>query len=231
MTVKAILFDFNGVIIDDEPIQLKAYQQVLKQYDIDLTCDQYYASMGMDDKAFLRSTFARANRELTDEVMNHAIVAKSELHGAMLDHELPLFPGVETFIKSAARHYNLGVVSMARRPEIDYVLERSDLKSSFTVVVSAEQVSNHKPNPESFQLAFDQLNEIRRGNRQLPLLPRECLVIEDAAQGVQAARAVGMQTMGITNTISEEALRAAGADVVTGSLADWTIEAVELVYG
>jgi len=230
MTVQAILFDFNGVIIDDEPLQLKAYQQVLKQHDIDLTADQYYALMGTDDKAFLRATFARVNRELTDEVMNQAITEKFDLHLAMIDEELPLFPGVETFIKSAARRYNLAVVSMARRPEIDYVLERSHLKASFEVVVSAEQVSNHKPDPEAFQSGFDQLNEFRRSKRQLPLLPDECLVIEDAAQGIQAARTVGMHTLGITNTISEEALRAAGAEVVTASLADWTVEAVELVF-
>src|SRR4051794_25944742 len=198
MTIEAILFDFNGVIIDDEPLQLKAYQQVLKQYDIDLTSDQYYASMGMDDKAFLRATFARVNRELTDEVMNQAMAGKFELHLGMLDHELTLFPGVETFIKSAARRYTLGVVSMARRPEIDYVLERSHLKSSFDLVVSAEQVSNHKPNPEAFQLGIDQLNDLRRSKRQLPLLPGECLAIEDAAQGIQAARTVGMHTLGIT---------------------------------
>ena len=114
--------------------------------------------------------------------------------------------------------------------EIEYVLERAQLKSLFSVVISADGVNNHKPDPECFQLAFDRVNEILRQQRQLPFLPHECLVIEDSAQGVQAGRALGMRTLGVTNTISEAALRAAGAEVVTPSLADWTVDAVELVY-
>ncbi|HXD29833.1 MAG TPA: HAD family phosphatase [Pyrinomonadaceae bacterium] len=229
--IKAIFLDFNGVIIDDEPLQLKAYQQVLKEQGIELTSEQYYASMGMDDRAFLRGVFARVNKPLTDDVMNASIERKSELHRGLIEDELPLFPGVVTFLKAAARPYQLGLVSMARRVEIDYVLERARLASLFTVLVSAEEVTKHKPDPESFQLAFDKLNEHRRAHRQLPLLSHECLAIEDAAQGVEAARAVGMRTVGITNTVAEAALRGAGADVVTASLADWTVEAVELVFG
>jgi beta-phosphoglucomutase-like phosphatase (HAD superfamily) len=64
----------------------------------------------------------------------------------------------------------------------------------------------------------------------LPLLPHECLAIEDSPPGIQSARAAGMRTLGVTNTVSEAALRAAGADVVTASLADWNVDAVTLVY-
>lgn len=228
--ISAIFFDFNGVIIDDEPLQLKAYQQVLGEQGIELTSEQYYASMGMDDKAFVRGVFARVNKTLTDAAMKEAIERKSEIHRGLIEDELPLFPGVVTFLKAAARRYQLGLVSMARRVEIDYVLERARLSSLFNVLVSAEEVTRHKPDPESFRLAFDKLNDYRRAARQLPLLPHECLAVEDAAQGIEAARAVGMRTVGVTNTVSETALRGAGADVVTASLADWTIEAVDLVF-
>jgi beta-phosphoglucomutase-like phosphatase (HAD superfamily) len=74
------------------------------------------------------------------------------------------------------------------------------------------------------------LNEKRQHERKLPLLAAECLAIEDSPPGIQAARAAGMRTLGITNTVSAEALRIAGAEVVTASLADWTVEAVELLY-
>jgi HAD superfamily hydrolase (TIGR01509 family) len=228
--IEAILFDFNGVIIDDEPLQLKAYQQVLKPFDIDLTPEQYYGSMGMDDKAFLRAAFKQANKELTVEVMTDAIEGKSEIHRGLIEQELPFFPGVVTFLKTTVRRYQLGLVSMARSIEIEYVLERSKLAPLFSAIVSAEEVNEHKPNPESYNLGLNKLNEKRRSERLLPLLARQCLVIEDAAQGIEAARAAGMRTIGVTNTIPEATLRAAGADVVTHSLADWTVDAVELVF-
>lgn len=228
--IEAIFFDFNGVVIDDEPLQLKAYQEVLGSQGIDLTDDQYYASMGMDDKAFLRSAFKRAGKSLTESDMHQAIERKSEIHYGLIEQELPLFPGVVTFLKATSRHYQLGLVSMARRIEIEYVLERARLISLFKVIVSAEDVTHHKPDPECYKLALDKLNERRCADRRMPLLGDECLVIEDASQGIEAGRAARMKTMGVTNTIAESVLRAAGADVVTRSLADWSVEAVELVF-
>jgi beta-phosphoglucomutase-like phosphatase (HAD superfamily) len=74
------------------------------------------------------------------------------------------------------------------------------------------------------------LNDKRQRERQLPLLPAECLAIEDAPPGIESARAAGMRTLAVTNTVGEEALRAAGAEVVTQSLSDWTVDAVRLVY-
>jgi beta-phosphoglucomutase-like phosphatase (HAD superfamily) len=77
---------------------------------------------------------------------------------------------------------------------------------------------------------LEKLNEKRQSERSLPLMARECLAIEDSPPGIESARAVGMRTLGVTNTVSEAALRAVGADVVTKSLADWTTDAVRLVF-
>ena len=228
--IKAIFFDFNGVIIDDEPLQLKAYQEVLAGQGISLSEEQYYASMGMDDTAFLRAAFKRGEKELTDTTMHSAMDSKSEIHRRLIEDELPLFPGVVTFLKATSRRYQIGLVSMARLIEIEYVLERARLAALFKVSVSAEEVTHCKPDPECYKLGLEKLNAKRRAARTLPLLPEECLVIEDAAQGIEAGRAAGMRTMGVTNTVAEAQLRAAGADVVTRSLADWTVDAVELVF-
>ena len=228
--IQAIFFDFNGIIIDDEPLQLKAYQEVLGAQDINLTEEQYYAAMGTDDRAFVRTAFKRAGKSLSEKIMQSAIERKSEIHRRLIEDELPLFPGVVTFLKATSRRYELGLVSMARLIEIEYVLERSRLIKLFQVIVGAEEVTKCKPDPECYKLALDQLNAGRRENRQLPLLPEECLVIEDAPQGVAAGCAAGMRTMGVTNTVREGELRAAGAEVVTRSLADWTVEAVDLVF-
>jgi len=228
--VQAIFFDFNGVIIDDEPLQLQAYQKVLGSQGIELTREEYYASMGMDDKAFVIAAYQRASRELSSEALLQTIEGKSQIHRQLIEHYLPLFPGVVTFLKTTARRYQIGLVSMARRVEIDYVLERAELASLFSVIVSAEKVRNHKPDSECYVQALAKLNQIRASDRLLPLAARECLVIEDATQGIQAASVPGMRTIGVTNSVSESALRAAGAEIVTRSLADWTVEAVDLLF-
>ncbi|HEX8458277.1 MAG TPA: HAD family phosphatase [Pyrinomonadaceae bacterium] len=228
--IKAILFDFNGVIIDDEPLQMKAAQAALAAEGITLTEQDYYDSLGMDDATFFRAALARAGRDGDDELFKRVLDEKVRQHREMIAEELPLFPGVVTFIKALARHYPLAVVSMARRDDIGHVLERAGLERAFTVVVSAEDVSACKPDPACVNRALEKLNEARQRAGQTPLAPAECLVIEDAPPGIEAARRAGMRTLGVTNTVSESALRAAGADVVTHSLADWTDDAVRHVF-
>jgi beta-phosphoglucomutase len=228
--IQAIFFDFNGVIIDDEPVQLKVYQEALAAEGVALTEDDYYNSLGMDDQTFVRAAFERAGLALTGETLSALIERKTELHRQMIEDELPLFPGVVTFVKALSRHYSLGLVSMARRVEIDHVLKRARLDQVFAVTISAEDVHVCKPDPDCYQRALELLNEKRREERKLPLLPKECLVIEDSPPGIQAGRASGMRSLGVTNTVKEEALRASGADVVTANLADWTADAIHHVF-
>ena len=228
--IKAIFFDFNGVIINDERIHLKAYREVLLGADVALTDEDYFASLGMDDAAFVRAAYARAARPLTVEVMHALIKREHELHRQFIANDLPVAPGVVTFIKAAARHYQLGIVSMAIRSEIDYVLELAGLNGLFSVFVSAEPGLKHKPAPDCYLRGLELLNERRRVARELPLLAKECLVIEDAPPGISAARDAGMRTIGVTNTVSESELRSARADIVTSSVADWTPDAVHHVF-
>src|SRR5215211_5979598 len=228
--IKAIFFDFNGVIIDDENIQMKAYQEVLRGHEIDLTEEWYMSALGMDDKTFVKAMFERAKKPLTDPVLETVLGAKTDLHRQMIEDELPFFPGVLTFLKSTSRHFSLGLVSMANKTEVGYVFERANLTPLFSIVITAEDASVCKPAPDCYLAGFTKLNEKRQRERQLPLLVSECLAIEDSPPGIQSARAAGMRTLGVTNTVSDEALRAAGADVVTKSLADWTVGAVEGLY-
>jgi phosphoglycolate phosphatase/beta-phosphoglucomutase len=227
--IKAILFDFNGVIIDDETIQMKAYQEVLRGHQIDLTEEWYMSALGMDDRTFVRAIFERAKKPCTESIVDAVQQAKTDLHRQMIE-ELPLFPGVLTFLKATAREFSLGLVSMANKDEVGYVFERANLTPLFSIVVTAEDASACKPAPECYLAGLLKLNEKRQHERQLPLLASECLAIEDSPPGIQSARAAGMRTLGITNTVSADALRAAGAEVVSASLADWTVDAVKLVY-
>lgn len=228
--IKAIFFDFNGVVIDDEPIQLLAYQEVLKAEDINLTEEDYYSSLGMNDEYFVRAAFKRAGKELTDDKLKIVIERKTAQHRKLIERELPLFPGVVTFVKATSRHFSLGVVSMARRVEIDEVLNRASLRDVFDVVVSAEEVDTCKPDPACYILGLSFLNKKRRKAGKSEISSNECLAIEDAPPGIAAARAAGMRTIGVTNTVSAEALRSAGSDVVTTSLFDWTVDAVRHLF-
>jgi beta-phosphoglucomutase len=228
--IKAIFFDFNGVIIDDETIQMKAYRQVLRGHDIELTEEWYFDALGMDDRTFVRAMFDRAEKPLTDQVWQSVLEAKTDAHREAIQDQLPLFPGVLTFLKNTSRHFSLGLVSMANKVEVGYVFQRANLTPLFAVIVTAEDASACKPDPMCYSTGLEKLNAKRQHERLLPLLPAECLAIEDSPPGIQSARAAGMRTLGITNTVSAEALRAAGADVVTASLADWNAEAVNLVY-
>jgi beta-phosphoglucomutase len=228
--IQAIFFDFNGVIINDEPLHLKAYQQTLAGEGIELTEETYMTMLGMDDLTFVRANFERAGKSLTDEMAKTIMAREWELHRQALEEELPLAPGVVTFVKAASRHFELGVVSMATRAGIEYGLKRARIEEAFTVIVSASDVQACKPDPCCYERGLERLNEKRREARRLPLLPKECLVIEDSPPGIRSGLSAGMKTLGVTNTVSEEALRAAQADVVTDSLADWTIDAVHHVF-
>ena len=151
--IQAILFDFNGVIIDDEPLQLQAYREALAANDISITDEDYYSLLGTDDRAFVSAIFERAGKPLSDEMLIALIERKTELHRAAIQEELPLFPGVVTFIKAAARRYLLGVVIMARRVEIDHVLERAHLTDKVPCL-SAPRCARLQPDPHCYQTAF-----------------------------------------------------------------------------
>ena len=229
--IHAVFFDFNGVIINDERIHLRAYREVLAAQGVELSDEDYFASLGMDDVAFTRAAFARANKPLTDELTRSVIEREHALHREIIAADLPVQSGVIAFIKELARHYDLGIVSMAERSEIDHVLNLAGIREQFAVLVSAATDLNHKPAPDCYLRALDMLNEKRRGGRKLPALAAECVVIEDAPPGIEAARGAGMRTVAVTTTVSESALRNAGADIVTPNLADWNADAVHHLFG
>src|SRR4029453_16038446 len=212
--IQAILFDFNGVIIDDELIHMKAHQDVLREDEIALTHEIYFSALGMDDETFVRTMFDRAGKTLADDVLGPMLQRKTQLHRKMIEDELPLFLGVVTFLKATARHFSLGLVSMASDVEIGYVLERAKIRDLFSVVITADKVPVCKPAPDCYRSGLETLNEKRRGDRLQPLLFTECLAIEDSPPGIQSARTAGMRTLGVTNTVAEADLRSAGWGLV-----------------
>lgn len=228
--IKAILMDFNGVIINDEPLQMKAYQEILKGEGVDLTEEQYYSCMGMNDRAFVEAAFKLSEKEVPAEKIEGIINQKTAKWREIVDEEIPLFDGVENFIRKMEKEFALGVVSMARREEIEYVLEKTNLLNCFSTIVSAEEISTHKPDPECYLTGFNQVDAVRTRLGGNPIVHEDCVVIEDAPQGIVAGKRAGLKTLGITNTVSAEELREAGADVVTNNLNDWMPDSFRRVY-
>lgn len=228
--IQAIFFDFNGVIIDDEMLQMKAYQEVFVPYGVELSEPQYFQALGMDDRTFVQAAFAHAGVELTSEAMSAIYAAKQDVHRRLLTDDLPLFHGVKTFLKAASRKYSLGLVSMANREEINYIFERAGLGPLFSIVVSAEDVNVCKPAPDCYLKGLEKLNEKRRAAGERLLAASECLAVEDSPPGIESAWTAGMRTLGVSNTVTDAKLRAAGAEVVTKDLADWTVDSVKLLF-
>lgn len=223
--------DFNGVIINDEPIQMQAYKEILKGEGIDLTEEDYYASMGMNDKIFVENAYKRANKTADANKVLEITQAKTQRWREAVTGELPIFDGVENFIKKMVKgDIALGIVSMAKREEIEYVLERAGLLGNFTTIISAEDCENCKPDPEVFYKGFNSLDALRTANGRNPIVHGECVVIEDSAAGVIGAKRAGMKTLAVTNTVSENVLREAGADVVSKNLDDWMPDSFQLVF-
>ena len=222
--------DFNGVIIDDEPLQMKAYQEILKSEGIDLTAEDYYASMGMDDRTFIESAYRRAGKDFTESRVTVVHKDKTAKWREIVEREIPLFPGVENFVKKMSRSFALGIVSMASREEIEFVLDQTKMRGYFSIVVSAEDVTKCKPNAECYHKGFNLIDAVRTARGSNPIVHGDCLVIEDSPAGVQAGKAAGLKTLGITNTVSAQQLRRAGADAVSKSLDDWMPDSMRRVF-
>jgi HAD superfamily hydrolase (TIGR01509 family) len=228
--IKAIAMDFNGVIIDDEPIQMEAYREVLGGEGVEVTEESYLASLGMDEVAFVRNAYAIRVKPLDEKRMHELIAAKQAMWREIVSKELPLFPGITDFVEKMAREFTLGIVSMAPRDEIELVLDRGGMRGHFPVIVSAEDVKKCKPDPECFRIGFQKIDAVRTSEGHLPMTHGECLVIEDSPPGVVAARKADLLALGVTNTVDAAALREAGAGAVATDLRDWMPESIRRVF-
>lgn len=228
--IKAILTDFNGVIINDEPIQHEAYREIFHEHGIDVTDEMYYSRLGMDDKTFVASILEEAGKPADMDHVLELTAQKTERWRLIVSDAMPLFDGVENFFRKMSKELSLGIVSMAKREEIDFVLETVGFADCFSVVISAENVTKCKPDPECYRIGFRELDVTRTHIGHLPMVHADCLVIEDSPPGVVAGRNAGLPVLGVTNTVSAEQLRAAGAGAVAKNLNDWMPDSVRRVF-
>jgi beta-phosphoglucomutase len=228
--IKAILMDFNGVIINDEPIQHAAYKDIFAADGIDVTDEMYYSRLGMDDKTFVASILKEAGRESDMDRVLEMTAAKTAHWREIVTGSMPIFEGVENFVRKCSNELSLGIVSMAKREEIDFVLESVGIADCFDVVVSADQVTMCKPDAQCYRMGFRDLDLARTAQGHLPMVHADCLVIEDSPPGVMAGRAADLPVLAVTNTVPAAQLRAAGANAIAKNLNDWFPESLRRVF-
>jgi len=211
---RALIFDCDGVIADDEPLHLAAFQRALAPAGITIVRDAYYARyLGLNDREAVRLAFADASIAASADQIAAAVTAKANAFLDLVRAGTPIFPGVVPFVRAAAARVPLAVASGALRHEIDLILAQAGIAECFTTIVSSEDVRDGKPSPEGFLLA---LARLRAGGSDLRA--SDCVVVEDSQPGVQAARRAGMRCVAVTNSHPREAL--AEADLVVSSLAE-----------
>jgi HAD superfamily hydrolase (TIGR01509 family) len=208
--LRAVIFDFNGIIVDDEPIHFKLFQRVLGEEGITLTEEAYYARyLGFDDRGAFTGGFRDGNRSLTDEKLTELIDRKAAYYQQAIRDHVAIFPGVKKLVYELAPRVPLAVASGALRHEITTILKTAGLLNCFQAVVSAEDVKQGKPEPEIFLTVLAKLN----AGVTPPIEPADCVVIEDSKEGIRGARRAGMKCLAVTNSHPEEVLREANAVV------------------
>jgi HAD superfamily hydrolase (TIGR01509 family) len=220
--LRAVIFDFNGIIVDDEPIHFQLFQQVLAEEGIVLTEKAYYASyLGFDDRGAFTASYGDNNRQLSRSKLAELVDRKAIYYQQAIRNHVSIFPGVKNLIISLTGRLPLAVASGALRREIETILTTAGLLNHFQVIVSAEDVSQGKPEPEIFIKTLAQLNAV--ANDENPISPGECVVIEDSKEGIKGARRAGMNCLAVTNSHPAELLSEANAVVKS-------LEAVELKF-
>jgi beta-phosphoglucomutase len=199
-----ILFDFNGVIIDDEAQHCDALIATLSEYGYTLDRDTYYRDyLGFDDRECFRFTFQRMGRRWDDAALGEGIARKHAAYERAIRASMRLVPGAAEFVENAALDgFQLAIVSGALRSEIELALDLAGLRPHFAEIIAAEDVGACKPDPQGFN----------RAREMLDLAPRRCVVVEDSLPGLTAARSAGLRCAMLATSHPEHACR--DADLV-----------------
>ncbi|MFB3905776.1 MAG: HAD family hydrolase [Acidobacteriota bacterium] len=221
MRIGGLIFDFNGVIVDDEPLHARAVQRVLQEENIQLSLPEYYDRYLPFDDYNCILNILRDRQEPCHEARIRDLIGRKGVHYFQhVKEKIPVLDGSIGFIRSLPAGLPLVIASGAARREIEFLLQALGLTGRFLHIIAAGDVAHSKPHPEAFLKAFQVLKT------EVPDLdPTNVIVFEDSYLGVQAARAAGLKCVGLSTSYSPE--RLAAAHLVVNSLADWTIERLE----
>ncbi len=202
--LRAVIFDFDGVITDSEILHLRAFNQSLAQYGIEITKNDYYTMyLGFNDTDCYKLLIEKGLLKMDEQQINTLMIQKKKIFEQLAKAEGKMIEGVRDFLNMLEQNnIPMAICSGSLLTEVEMVLEDARLRHLFEVVVSGEQVKKGKPDPEGFLLSLQRLNE----KRENPITANQCIVIEDSHWGLEAAKAAGMHTIAVTNSYDAEQL-------------------------
>ena len=220
--MRAIIFDFDGVIADTEPLHFESLRRTLADIEIILTEADYYADyLGFDDRGCILEALRVNRRPISPSLVEELMAKKAAAYLTSIKDHLVIFPGVREFVEDAAATCPIAIASGALRAEIELVLEQIGIRKAFCHITSAEDVTCGKPNPEPFLHALAGLNH---RHSTASIQPASCLAIEDSRPGIRAARSAGMKVLAVANTHTVQDLHE--ADAISYSLSETRLKDV-----
>lgn len=215
MYPESVIFDFDGVIVDTEPLHYKAFQEILAPLELGFTWEEYCDTyMGFDDRDAFREAFNAGGRLLSSEELDRLIRVKAGLFQAIVGNGVTAYPGVVALIEFLhGAGTPLALCSGALRSDIEPILEQLSIGSRFSCMVTAEDVPHSKPDPASYRLAFNMLKE---SCPEAALNVNRCLAIEDTPAGIASAKGAGLRVIAVLNSYPADKLLQ--ADLVLRSL-------------
>lgn len=212
---EAVLFDFDGILVDTEPMHHRAFTEVLDPLGMGFPWKEYVEIyMGFDDRDSFREAFRAKGIELDEANLAKLVAAKSRAFQDGIRNGVTAYPGAVSMIESLhGTGRPLALCSGALRSDIDPILAQLGVTRWFDVIVSADEVRRSKPDPESYALAFARLSE-----KHAPLLtvPEKSVAVEDTPAGIRSAKGAGLRVLAVTNSYAAGEL--AEADWIVGSL-------------
>lgn len=220
----AVIFDFDGIIVDTEPLHYKAFQEILVPLGLGYSWEEYLETyLGFDDRDAFREAFKAAGRSLSTDELRKCMEEKAQAFERTVAAGVSPYPGVVELIRSISGTLPLALCSGALMSDIDPILAQLGLAGAFDTMVTADQVSASKPDPESYRVAILRLQELFPGR----VIPARSLAIEDTPAGIQSATGAGLRVLAVTNSYPEE--RLTGACRVVTSLAGVDLETLRLL--
>ena len=216
--IRAVIFDFNGVLIDDESLHFKMFREVLEQEGVLITEQDYHERyLGLDDRGCFEAALGDGGQNSDRARLDELIARKAVRYAEEAAEGLKVFPGAPECLAILSERFTLAINSGALRPEIEFALKLMGRRDCVRAIVSAEEAERCKPDPQGYTLALEKLRACS-GLGLFDLAPKECLVIEDSLAGIESAKGAGMWAIGISNTYDADDLRSAGADDVIDHL-------------
>jgi len=219
---RAVLFDFDGVLVNSEPLHFMAFKTAADSLGIGLSEAEYYDELlGYDDRGAWKKLLVSREIEASSAILLELLAFKSRVMRELIQSgKFAATPGASELVRTLWRHYPLAICSGAAREEIEGMLENIGLRDCFRVITAAEDVAIGKPDPSGYMQTAAELSRLSGKI----ILPSHCLIVEDSPRVVKSVKKVGFRVLGVAGSVAADALTTAGADAVVSDLSPASVK-------